>query len=54
MVLNSNTRIILDLNTEPQIVPEANQFLSDLLLDPYSHHVHQSKSMECQDLKAWL
>jgi len=32
-------------------ISRVNQFSSDLLLDSYSHWVHQNKSMECRDLE---
>ena len=32
-------------------ISRANEFSSDLLLDSYSHQVHQNKSMECRDLE---
>jgi len=50
IILKSNT-YNNQLEQGTSDISRTNQFSSDLLLDAYSHHVHQNKSMECQDLK---
>jgi len=52
IILDSNTRTYnTQLEQGAMDSSQVNQFLSNLLLDLYSHCVHQNKSMECQDLE---